>query len=48
MMGLQAAKSLAELEMDWFDSIAMDESQVDDMEYEVNTERRMAWAKARG
>lgn len=47
-LGIEPTKSFKELELDWFDAIAMDESQVADMEYEVNTERKMAWAKVRG
>ena len=39
-----AANPLQELEMDWFDAVALDESQVAEMEYRVNSDRALAKA----
>ncbi len=45
--GIGAALSDAPLGREWFDAVAGDESQVDEMMYQTNADRRLAAIKAK-
>jgi hypothetical protein len=46
-LGLHAARGGGELERTWFDAVARDESEVDELQYRVNADRMEAAIRSR-